>query len=287
MTRLYGPRSLPGWSLTGSGVLLGLVILTLIPQRVSAGDCYARPRTYYAPSYGYSYYTPTYSYQAPTYYAPAPCETKVKYYPYPTTPDYYSSVGDYYRDKLLVDALAGRTAEVLKQQAADQEKERKLRLLEEEVSVLRQRLLYGPQQQPPQPQPGNNPPPPYEPTPPQDAGAQRPPREKSPPPVPRQETPKEAPKAPPKKTSALHPTPDKLKAIVQASCIRCHGNTNATAGAGIDLRDLDAVDGETRRAAAQAVEDGFMPKGGKNLNDTEYQEFRAWATGRRAQVAQK
>lgn len=245
----------------------GLAVMST-PRSAGAGDCYARARTYYYAAPSYSYYTPTYytpSYTAPSYQAPC-YETKVKAVPYPTTPDYYSSVSDYYRDKLLVDALAGRTAEVLKAQAAEQRKEDELRALKQEVEFLRQRAY----QQPP---PGPAPPP-----------VQPPPQ---PPPQPKQEAPPRKEEPPPKKRNGarLPAASDKLKTSVRTSCLRCHGDNFASAGDGLDFRNLDALDRETRLAMYAAVNTGHMPKGARPLPDEIVPEYAEFATG--LKLAQK
>lgn len=99
------------------------------PGRVAAG-CYGYRGSYSAPSYSYGGYYSSY----PTYYQPADYypsyyepQHRVEYvkeyvdrevlYPYPVkayvNPDYYFSSQDFYREKLLVDAVAGRVAQMM------------------------------------------------------------------------------------------------------------------------------------------------------------------------------
>ncbi len=228
------------------GLMLAIVAVT---PSSSQGDGYCRS------SYRqtYSYYTPSYSY-TPTYaasYDYTPVYVKaVKAY---VSPDYYSSVSDYYRDRLLVDAVAGKTAEVLKTQL-------EFNNLKQEVEYLRRQLNYNgqPQQQqaPPQQQP-----------------QQQQPQQEQPPAQPRQQ-------AMPKASGAGHPVPEGLQAIVQASCIRCHGANNATAGGGLDFQNLGALPAPVRLSMKAAVDDGYMPKGGKPLDDKAAALFHQYATGR-------
>lgn len=109
-------------------VIYAVLFAPMMPMAM-AGGCYTPASTaygysasYYYPSYSYPTYSyPTTYYSAPTYTSYTPkYEVKevivpkaVKAY---VSPDYFSSVSDYYRDKLLVDAVSGRTQEVLKLQ---------------------------------------------------------------------------------------------------------------------------------------------------------------------------
>lgn len=86
-----------------------------------ASHTYGYAASYY-PSYSYSY-TPTYSYYTPPYSYPKPVykyEVKevvvpkaVKAY---VSPDYFASSSDYYRDKVLLDAIAGKNTDAQKLQ---------------------------------------------------------------------------------------------------------------------------------------------------------------------------
>ena len=226
--------------------MAGLALLILTPQAGADGYCRSRTvYTYHAPAYVAPAYTaPTYV--APTYdYSPY-----LKTLLYPFHPDYYSSTSDYYRDQLLVNAVAGKTAELLKGQ-------QELQSLREEVSLLRRQLLLP--QQPQQAQPPAQP-----------------------------ETPRQTAPIMPKATGQGPPVPDGLQQVVQQSCIRCHGANNASAGGGIDLSNLAAVPVPVRLAAKAAVDDGYMPKGGKALPDQAAALFHLYATGRNgAATAQK
>jgi hypothetical protein len=105
------------------------LLLALGPTPASAGGCYSGASY----SYGYSYY-PSYSYSYPSYpaYYAAPSYsyyTPAKTY-YPkyqveevvvpkavkayVSPDYFASVQDYYRDKVLLDAIAGKNTDTSK-----------------------------------------------------------------------------------------------------------------------------------------------------------------------------
>jgi hypothetical protein len=78
--------------------------LGLLPDAVCADGCF-KTRSYFgAYSYAPTYAAPTYYYQQP-YYVPKVVEAIV-------APDYYYSVGSYYKDKLLADAIVGRIAEL-------------------------------------------------------------------------------------------------------------------------------------------------------------------------------
>lgn len=234
-----------------ASVLLGILLLCLVPQ-ADAGE-YCRPyyrTTYCAPTYYPSnYYTPACA--EPAYCPPVvAAPVYLKAVPAFTNPDYYSSVSDFYRDKLLVDAVAGKTAEVLRGQ-------QELTGLRQEVESLRRQVLL---QQP------------------VGAPAQAPPVYQAPAPT-RETAPvrEAAPSVMPRAASSLHAVPQGLQAIVQASCVQCHG---AGAQGGLDLRDLSSVPVSVRLAAKAAVDDGYMPKGGKPLSDQAAMLFHQWATGR-------
>lgn len=237
------------------GSLVASLILGLVEAPpASAGGCYgARGRAVYT----------TYSAPVVSYVAPAKVvheQAYLKAIPVAVSPDYYSSVSSFYEQKLLVDAVAGRTAELIK----DREQLAELR---QELQLLRRQLLLPPQLQQLPPQGGELPP-----------QQTQPPRQQQPaPPLPQRQT----------SRRPLPPVPQGLQQVVQQSCIRCHGATADTAGAGIDLRDLANVPLEVRLLANAAVTDGSMPKGGKPVSDEAALLFHEWSTGRKPQQAQK
>lgn len=227
-------------------------VLSLPGAALRGGGCY-RARTIYGTYSAPAYAAPAAVTYAPAYEAPTVYLKAVKAY---VSPDYYSSVSDYYRDKVLVDAVAGKTADILKSQ-------QELQSLREEIGLLRRQLFYqNPQQPAPQQQP------PYQ-----------------------QQAPQATPEQPvvpqkmPRATGALPAVPDKLQAVVQQSCARCHGATNATAGGGLDLSSLANVPRETRLLCYTLVNTGEMPKGGKPVTDQDTLLFYSWATGRAATPA--
>ena len=64
----------------------------------------------------------------------------------------------------------------------------------------------------------------------------------------------------------------KLKAVVEASCVKCHAGKN-----GIDLSDLSTLARVDRLNALDQILTGEMPKGGKPVSDDEVLLFRQWA----------
>ena len=201
-------------------------------------DGYCRSRAVYTTTYRQATYAPA-AYVAPAYDYQTVYLKAVKAF---VSPDYYSSVSDYYRDRLLVDAVAGRTAELIKGQ-------QELQSLRSEVDRLRQFLAGGsvplPQQQAPPAQPA----------------------------------PTTAPQPlMPKATSGLPRASEKLTLYVKSNCVRCHNG--ATAEKGIDLTNLDACSREVRLMVKAAIDDGSMPKGGKAAPDEIAAEAHLFATGR-------
>lgn len=102
--------------LAALGIFLTLIvaIVCLEPPPLQADGCFVNRSFYTGQSYSVPYVTPTYSHQkayvAPTYnyhydYTPKVVEVLVN-------PDYYYSVGSYYRDKVLTDAIVGRLSEL-------------------------------------------------------------------------------------------------------------------------------------------------------------------------------
>jgi hypothetical protein len=105
---------------------IALLIACIVSTPAHSGGCYsAASYSYgygasYYPSYSYysaptySYYTPSYT---PTYYTPkyevqeVVVPKAVRAY---TSPDYFASVSDYYRDKVMLDAIAGKSTDASK-----------------------------------------------------------------------------------------------------------------------------------------------------------------------------
>jgi hypothetical protein len=112
----------------------------LLPASAPAGGCYSAASYSYGyasyPSYSYPTY---YTYATPTYYAPKYEVNEIlvpkalKAY---ISPDFYSSTSDYYKEKVLLDAVAGK--------ASDTEK------LRSEIQELKAALKAQPQQPAPQ-----------------------------------------------------------------------------------------------------------------------------------------
>jgi hypothetical protein len=138
---------------------VALLIACIVSTPAHSGGCYsAASYSYgygasYYPSYSYystpsySYYTPSYT---PVYYTPkyevqeVVVPKAVKAY---TSPDYFASVSDYYRDKVLLDAIAGKSTDASK--------------LAQELAEIKQQLKG--QSQAPQVQPQySQPPAPYQ-----------------------------------------------------------------------------------------------------------------------------
>jgi hypothetical protein len=113
------------YSFVWAAAVVACVVL-VGPQPLRAGGCYSAASYSYGyasyPSYSYSYsypattyyassYTPTYSY-TPSYEVKEVVVPKaVRAY---VSPDYFSSVSDYYKDRLLVDAIAGKNTDATK-----------------------------------------------------------------------------------------------------------------------------------------------------------------------------
>lgn len=72
------------------------------------------------------------------------------------------------------------------------------------------------------------------------------------------------------------PVPDGLSAVVQSSCVRCHGPTHEDDGHGLDLRDLQAVPVEDRMESYTQVVSGDMPKKAHQLTKEQQALFRSW-----------
>jgi hypothetical protein len=105
--------------------VITLLIACIVSTPAHSGGCYSGASysygySSYYPSYGYysaptySYYTPSYT---PVYYTPkyevqeVVVPKAVKAY---TSPDYFASVSDYYRDKVMLDAIAGKSTDASK-----------------------------------------------------------------------------------------------------------------------------------------------------------------------------
>jgi hypothetical protein len=105
--------------------IVALLIVCIVSTPAHSGGCYSGASY----SYGYSSYYPSYGYySAPTYSYYTPSYTPVYYTPkyevqevvvpkalraY-TSPDYFASVSDYYRDKVMLDAIAGKSTDASK-----------------------------------------------------------------------------------------------------------------------------------------------------------------------------
>jgi hypothetical protein len=131
---------------------IALLIACIVGTPAHSGGCYsAASYSYgygasYYPSYGY-YSAPTYSYYTPSYtpvYSTPKYEVQEVVVPKAvrayTSPDYFASVSDYYRDKVMLDAIAGKSTDASK--------------LAQELAEIKQQLkgqsqLPQVQQQPP------------------------------------------------------------------------------------------------------------------------------------------
>jgi hypothetical protein len=124
-------------ALAVAGLLLGPAL------SARAGGCYSASYSYGYASYpAYSAYPASYYYTPPVYYPPKYeiVETVVpKALKAFTSPDYFSSSADYYRDRLLVDAVAGKAQDTAK--------------LQQEINDLKAQLKAQPQQPAYQPPP--------------------------------------------------------------------------------------------------------------------------------------
>lgn len=243
--------------------------------------------SYAAPAVSYSYAAPAYQTVYKTVYPQA-----VKVY---ASPDFYSSSQDYYRDKVLVDAMAGKTAEALQLQQRLQGLESQLQQSQQLLQQQRlqtdqeyqeyQRWKYERQQPPPQQQyapPQQQPayPPAYPPEQPRAPQPGYPPPQQQQPP---------APHMPPAygNGNSYHPqtprqsqgggVPAGLDQVVASSCIRCHGGGSGHQGGGLDLRDLASVPWETRLLCHSEVCNGTMPRGGQALTPEQTAMFYEWA----------
>jgi hypothetical protein len=227
---------------------LALLALAVLPGPSPAGGCYP---SYY--SYPVSYSYPTY--YTPTYYQPYPVYVEkevVKPYAVKSyvSPDYYYSVQDYYRDKLLVDAMAGRSVALLAQ----------LKQLQTQANAVNlggytyygvnqgQQLLNpattgagNPYAQQGQGVPGLNP--------------TLPPGSTSPSPGGQQQAQAAQPAGP--GVGGVNP---KLTEAVQGACIRCHNGKDRDR---INLTDLGRLGYYERAAILSEVARGTMPKNGK------------------------
>jgi hypothetical protein len=106
--------------------IVALLVTCIVSTPAHSGGCYSGASYSYGygasyyPSYSYysapsySYYTPSYT---PVYYTPkyevqeVVVPKAVKAY---TSPDYFASVSDYYRDKVMLDAIAGKSTDASK-----------------------------------------------------------------------------------------------------------------------------------------------------------------------------
>lgn len=172
------------------------------------------------------------------------------------SPDFYSSVQDYYQQKVLLDAVTGRFTEALKLQEELQSLRQQVQQLQS-VPAPAPPLL--PQRLPATQQPEYMPP-----------ASQQHQHE-----YPKQEAP--LPSASSQPQSLNHGgIPERLVGVVKQSCIRCHGTTYERNGGGLDLRDLNGIDRETRLLCYTAVVTNEMPRGQKSLVEEDKQEFLKW-----------
>jgi hypothetical protein len=141
---MWGNR---GWGFVVALAGVAACAFLLLPAPAPAGGCYTGASHVYG--YGASYYYPSY-YPTYTYYSPVTYTPKyqveevlvpkaVRAY---VAADYFSSTSDYFRDKLLVDAVAGKTQDTAK--------------LQQEINDLKAQLKAQPQQ------PAYQPPPQYQ-----------------------------------------------------------------------------------------------------------------------------
>lgn len=68
---------------------------------------------------------------------------------------------------------------------------------------------------------------------------------------------------------------EKLVALVNARCIKCH--QGPTPGGGLNLENLDAIPKGQRWTSHGLVNSGEMPKGGQPISDDEVKLFVEWA----------
>lgn len=223
--------------------LVGALVVALVPAPATAGGLCRNG----AVSYGYAAPAVAYSYAAPAYQ-----QVYLKAVKVAVSPDYYSSVSDYYRDRLLVDAVAGKALEMSKMQL--------------ELQSLRQQLQQY-QQPLPQQQPPYSPPP-----------------QQMPPANGHGHHGNGYPQQPPQSYGAV---PEKLPDLLEQKCLRCHGGTKDRAGGGLDLRNPQAVDPETRLLCYAACATGEMPKGSATLSPEERQVFLDWYNAARRPQARR
>lgn len=72
---------------------------------------------------------------------------------------------------------------------------------------------------------------------------------------------------------------EKLVALVNSRCIKCH--QGAAPGGGLSLENLDAVPKGMRWASHGLANNGEMPKGGQPVSDEEVKLFMEWAKAAR------
>lgn len=269
--------------------LAAVVAAALVPPAAQAGGVCAPAAVSYSsysayPAASYSYSTAAYVAPVKTVYEKVYVPQVVKVY---QNPDFYSSTESYYQSKMIVDAVAGKTAEALK--------------LQEELSQLRQQvqtyqqlqMQWQLQQQQQQQQQYQPPPPAYQQPPPQHYPPQAP---QQPPYAPqRSPVPQRMPPAygqgggyhggPPQQTQGN--VPAGLDQVVANSCIRCHGGGSGHQGGGLDLRDLANVPWETRLLCHSEVCNGTMPRGGQALSAEQTALFYEWAQAGRGTVARR
>ena len=171
-------------------------------------------------------------------------------------PDVYFSTSDDYRNKVLLDAVAGRVQELLRQSsesrpAATADRELILKLTEQ---IIQQQRLSAPVQAPaPAPAPAARPAPPAEPMPPASSGR--------------------------RELKASRYQSAALSKVLTDHCVKCHGPTKQDAGLALVTADGRIADIPARliEKAFRLVTSGAMPQKAKPLANHDVELFYAWA----------
>lgn len=210
--------------------------------------------------------TPTVQYQAQTYATDYQHKTVVL--PVQVQPDFVFSVNDALRDKLLVDAIAGRLAPVLaqQQQALNQTQQANIVIMQQLQQLITGRPVPDPYAPAPAPVP------PLQMTQPQRPAAI--------PPV--SETAATTGGADAGQPVRYQAKPE-LTALFAAKCNFCHGDAGKIKG-GLDLRDLSKLTDKQWSDVYITCDLGTMPKDGKPLDDAEYKLVREAVREARSQA---
>lgn len=254
-----------GWS---HAIALGVTATAaLAVSEVYAGGCPPAATVYPAASYQAT--TTYYPVAATTYYAaPVKVIREKVYVPKVIktyeAPEFYSSTQDHYRDKILVDAIAGKTAEALQLQQRLQQMEQSLQQSQQSLMQFQYQQLQQQQWQTPPPQQQPHYPPqqqaPY--MPPAQNGYGYPPGQQ-PYGHGQQQTPSTVPQG--------------LNQVLSHSCLACHGTENQRRGGGLDLRHPESVPYETRLQCLTECAVGNMPQGRQRLSDQDMALLYQWA----------